>query len=112
MFVGFPWQRVYHLLVLCFLELKLYKRIIWKAIFAASVILLPELTTICTQCSGFKDLFDWRHFIETLKDDVHIVETLPPAFAEIEPFMKTPISWSKVCKSGYASLKTSSYHIS
>ncbi|GAB4838036.1 O-fucosyltransferase 35 [Ancistrocladus abbreviatus] len=45
---------------------------------------------------GFKDLFDWKHFMETLKEDIHIVETLPPAYSEIEPFMETPISWSKV----------------
>jgi len=46
--------------------------------------------------SDFKDLFDWKYFIETLKDEVHIVETLPAAYEKTEPFMKTPISWSKV----------------
>lgn len=46
--------------------------------------------------SEFKDLFDWKHFIETLKDDVHIVDSLPAAYEKIEPFTKTPISWSKV----------------
>lgn len=34
--------------------------------------------------------------METLKDDVHIVDTLPADFRETEPFIKTPISWSKV----------------
>ncbi|KAK6941296.1 hypothetical protein RJ641_026673 [Dillenia turbinata] len=32
----------------------------------------------------------------TLKNDIHIVEELPPTHAETEPFTKTPISWSKV----------------
>ncbi|KAK4483690.1 hypothetical protein RD792_010891 [Penstemon davidsonii] len=46
--------------------------------------------------SGFKDLFDWQYFIESLQDDIHIIDKLPPEYAGIEPFSKTPISWSKV----------------
>ncbi|KAL0346755.1 UNVERIFIED_CONTAM: O-fucosyltransferase 35 [Sesamum calycinum] len=44
----------------------------------------------------FKDLFDWQYFIESLQGDVHIIDALPPEYAGIEPFSKTPISWSKV----------------
>lgn len=47
--------------------------------------------------SGFQDLFDWQYFIESLRDDVHIIDSLPSEYAGIEPFLKTPISWSKVC---------------
>ncbi|ONK66093.1 uncharacterized protein A4U43_C06F4080 [Asparagus officinalis] len=46
--------------------------------------------------SDFKDLFYWKHFIETLKDEVHIVDKLPVSREKIEPFTKAPICWSKV----------------
>lgn len=48
-------------------------------------------------CSNFEDIFDVRHFIDSLRDEVRIVRRLPKMFSRkhgYKPLEMPPVSWS------------------
>ncbi|MBA0798425.1 hypothetical protein Gohar_009017, partial [Gossypium harknessii] len=62
-------------------------------------LVVPELDkkSFWADPSDFEDIFDVRHFIDSLRDEVRIVRRLPKRFSSkygFEAFQMPPVSWS------------------
>ncbi|MCD7460729.1 Rhamnogalacturonan I rhamnosyltransferase 1 [Datura stramonium] len=62
-------------------------------------LVVPELdkTSFWADPSNFDDIFDVRHFIDSLRDEVRIIKRLPKRFSSrygYQPLEMPPVSWS------------------
>ncbi|XAR71965.1 hypothetical protein NMG60_11018428 [Bertholletia excelsa] len=64
-----------------------------KLMNAALVLPTLDNQSFWTDPSDFKELFDWKHFMRTLQDDIEVVESLPRSLANVKPHPKAPKSY-------------------